>query len=75
MSAAMRTYTVTINTVNREGKVTSRETKTIEAETMKVLDEEFLFQVYDDKSCHFNTVGCIERADNLQINVTSVNKQ
>lgn len=62
--ALMRIYTVTMTTEGfYEGDSPDVEVAEVVAETMKVLDDCFLFQTYDDKASCFRTDAAFDRVE------------
>lgn len=62
--SSMRIYSVTITTEGQfAGDADKVDTVEVVSETMKVLDDCFLFQTYDDKSSCFRTDAAFDRVD------------
>ncbi len=62
--SAMRIYTVTITTEGQfTGDADKVETVEVVSETMKVLDDCYLFQSYVEESCSFRTDAAFDRVE------------
>lgn len=70
--ARMRIYTVTITTEGQyQGDRPNVEVVEVVSETMKVLEDCFLFQTYDDVSSCFRTDAAFDRVEGRVFSINS----
>lgn len=68
----MRIYTITITTEGQfSGDAPDVETIEVVSETMKPLDDCFLFQTYDDKMSCFRTDAAFDRVEGRVFSINS----